>query len=60
WKFKLCPSAASSEKSRRSNSPFFLESASHNLKKTNVIRSSGLLPVDARRIADSIIQRSAI
>ncbi|EMR3626443.1 hypothetical protein E8240_001588 [Shigella flexneri] len=35
-----------------------MEIASHNLKKTNVIRSSGLLPVDARRIADSIIQRS--
>lgn len=34
--------------------------ASHNLKKTNVIRSSGLLPADARRIADSIIQHSAI
>ena len=57
---EVCPyQRRSSEKSLCRNF-FFLESASHNLKKTNVIRSSGLLPVDARRIADSIIQRSAI
>ncbi|EGE62999.1 hypothetical protein EC12741_2636 [Escherichia coli 1.2741] len=37
-----------------------LESASHNVKKTHVTSPPGLLPADARRIADPIIQRSAI